>query len=1400
MATRTGTSGVDVLYGGGPDTLIGLGGNDTYVVYSPADVVVETGAFDRDDRVLTFSSYVLNPDAEVEVLSTAVNAGTDPFFLIGNRFDQVLVGNYGNNSLDGRAGNDTLIGLRGDDVYRVYRTETIVEAQGEGFDIAYASGTYFLTQGASIEYLGAVDQASTTQGVALFGNELAQVIVGTNTNDTLRGGGGADTLIGLGGDDTYDLYAPGGGTAVISEAPGQGYDTVLYYGNFALAEGVSVEAITPAGFPANVTGGYALLGNGFSQVITGYVGADTLNGLGGADTLAGGRGDDVYRVYSQGDVVLENASEGSDLVFTSATYRLVVTSAVETLSTAVQAGTERIDLFGNGFAQTLIGNFGANFLDGAGGGDTLIGLAGDDTYRVYGLNDAVVEGTGGGTDIVYASGSFALGAGSAVEAISTVSNAGSEVINLTGNELAQTIVGNFGVNVLDGGAGADTLYGLAGADVFRFSTAPGGGNVDTLADFGNGADAIALDPGVFTGLPDGALPASAIALGAAAADADDRVIYNPATGALLWDADGTGATAALQFAALPTGLAASQILVRSEGSYTATIGDVQSAEGNSGTTAFTFTVTLDRAATGTLSLAYATLDGTALAGQDFATSTGTLTFAAGQRTASATVAVTGDTVFEAAETFRLQITGGALVSPATATGTIVNDDFTARINAGGTYSFGGATGGIALETAFPGATEYVFGPESPGSLPRPHTILFGPGSYAPGHPTITVSGVGGGASIAAFDFTQLGMGLVVRNGAFGTAAGQNILTLDVARSNFNGDPQSIVGGAFGDVIDRSDARLNGGSDGRLFGSIQGGAGNDTLIGAAAQDGGEGDDRLVGGINVQMTGGAGADTFALPIRTRTPGTNSQSSPNMVVDFTPGQDRIELVLNITTDLAPGALDPSRFAIGAAATTPDQRIIYDPASGRLLFDATGSLGDPTGSIPLFAQLAPGLDLTAANFTIALRAKPWFAKRCAPMPGPCVKSGSGPGQRRPRRNRPRRSPPPCPGEQPSHIERRQREPGQHHQHPPGQPRRLAVVHRECRIVEPVGPGRGERVVAGEHAARAGVHGDAASARPGADLPGPQHADDIRRHARPGHDHPDETTVGKGTPGRRPSDLGRNHASGERAFGRIGRAEAGRPLECRPERRPQRHRRACQRDHHQRGRREQTGQAVPSIEPRTAAPPQARVERRAPGAPARPGDPQPDRRHRREPQPRHPDQRRAPVVEQQLLVQGVHPTPAGIARPVVEHARGRGVEPRRPLAPVRALIGSEQDAALRVGHAQHLDGRARVSLRRGDQPSDRRHRPGGRLHAPAVELAVKYQRRPRQSLQRPDQPEGQPQPEVQPDEEAARAHSPTLAVSRTWRGSPTPSRLLPAADQYRVSSRLSTFSCSVRGVAPPKV
>jgi Ca2+-binding RTX toxin-like protein len=46
------------------------------------------------------------------------------------------------------------------------------------------------------------------------------------------------------------------------------------------------------------------------------------------------------------------------------------------------------------------------------------------------------------------------------------------------------------------------------------------------------------------------LAAGAFKAGAAATDADDRIIYNAGTGALLYDGDGMGGTAAVQFATL----------------------------------------------------------------------------------------------------------------------------------------------------------------------------------------------------------------------------------------------------------------------------------------------------------------------------------------------------------------------------------------------------------------------------------------------------------------------------------------------------------------------------------------------------------------------------------------------------------------------------------------------------------------------------------------------------------------------------------------------------------------------------------------------------------------------------------------------------------------------------------
>ncbi|MFG1424706.1 Calx-beta domain-containing protein [Roseixanthobacter glucoisosaccharinicivorans] len=106
------------------------------------------------------------------------------------------------------------------------------------------------------------------------------------------------------------------------------------------------------------------------------------------------------------------------------------------------------------------------------------------------------------------------------------------------------------------------------------------------------------------------------------------------------------------------------------------IADATLAEGNGGTGQMSFTVTLDKAATGPVSVQYATANGTATAGSDYASKTGTVTFAAGETTKTIQIAVTGDTAVEANESFTVKLSNptGLTIAAGTATGTIVNDD------------------------------------------------------------------------------------------------------------------------------------------------------------------------------------------------------------------------------------------------------------------------------------------------------------------------------------------------------------------------------------------------------------------------------------------------------------------------------------------------------------------------------------------------------------------------------------------------------------------------------------------------------------------------------------------------------------------------------------------------------
>jgi Ca2+-binding RTX toxin-like protein len=117
-----------------------------------------------------------------------------------------------------------------------------------------------------------------------------------------------------------------------------------------------------------------------------------------------------------------------------------------------------------------------------------------------------------------------------------------------------SITGSTKADQIHGGDGNDILTGGGAPDGFYFDTALSAStNVDTITDFAHGQDLINLDNAVFTALADGALPASAFALGTAATDPNQHILYDGSTGWLYYDPDGNGAAAAVHFATVTAG-------------------------------------------------------------------------------------------------------------------------------------------------------------------------------------------------------------------------------------------------------------------------------------------------------------------------------------------------------------------------------------------------------------------------------------------------------------------------------------------------------------------------------------------------------------------------------------------------------------------------------------------------------------------------------------------------------------------------------------------------------------------------------------------------------------------------------------------------------------------------------
>ena len=239
------------------------------------------------------------------------------------------------------------------------------------------------------------------------------------------------------------------------------------------------------------------------------------------------------------------------------------------------------------------------------------------------------------------------------------------------------------------------------------------------------------------------------------------------------------------------------------------IGDVSVIEGNSGTTAARFTVTLSAPSDSPVTVDFATADGTAAAGSDYKAVTGTVTFAPHETTKTITVNVIGDRTVELDETFFVNLSHatGATMAHGQGRGTIVNDDSGVNLLPDGTLLAVGTpkADNISFNSDYKGRISVTFDGQRFGPYSKVSRIVVYGGA---GNNMITVS-----SSIRLPAFLYGGDG----NDTLFGGRGNNVL----------------VGGAGND-------RLYGGAGRNL---LIGGLGADTLHGGA------GDDILIGGTTV-----------------------------------------------------------------------------------------------------------------------------------------------------------------------------------------------------------------------------------------------------------------------------------------------------------------------------------------------------------------------------------------------------------------------------------------------------------------------------------------------------------------------------------------------------------------------
>lgn len=543
--TFIGGDGNDNLYGWDGDDSFSGGKGDDHFLLGRGDDTVDGGdgwnsitywnyeAWREPERTFGItvdlgSGYIIDPWGYTDRIINIQEAE-------GTSLKDIFIGTDAADAFGGYDGDDHFSGGGGDDIFTPDKgADTIIG--GPGNDMVIYNGAepvgvnVNLAKGEAVDQWGSIDKLVSVEWIRATAH--ADTIVGSSADERFQGLAGADFIDGGEGSDTidfsYDFRGGGFQGVIVNLTAGTATD-----GFGASDTIVSIENVIASQYND------LIIGSDASNTFRGGAGDDELQGRGGNDILEGGDGNDTLYGGSGSDTAVFAKGKGSYTFSIGAGGTVTVTA--------------------DGYTDVLYEIEAFRFADG--------------TYTLLELLPAKPQEPPKPAEPLptsYTTSESLVLSSWALDATAQ----GSASISLTGNDLNNSLTGNTGKNAisgwagrdrLNGGYGNDTLTGGQGEDAFIFAAKLGTAktdrkvNFDTIKDFSVRDDSIWLDNAVFKKLGGGTfaspklLKKAFFVVGDKAKDANDYIVYNKSTGVISYDADGSGAQAAVEFAQVKKG-------------------------------------------------------------------------------------------------------------------------------------------------------------------------------------------------------------------------------------------------------------------------------------------------------------------------------------------------------------------------------------------------------------------------------------------------------------------------------------------------------------------------------------------------------------------------------------------------------------------------------------------------------------------------------------------------------------------------------------------------------------------------------------------------------------------------------------------------------------------------------